>query len=38
MAAINLKAGFTRHPDAATPTPLPPGPGGLINGPAAAGG
>jgi len=38
MAAINLKAGFTRHPDAATPTPLPPGPGGLIYGPAAAGG
>jgi hypothetical protein len=23
MAAINLKAGFTRHPMAATPTPLP---------------
>jgi hypothetical protein len=34
MAAINLKAGLTRHPNAATPTPLPPGPGGLINGPA----
>ncbi len=32
MAAINLKAGLTRHPMAATPTPLPPGPGGLING------
>lgn len=29
MAAINLKAGLTRHPDAATPTPLP---GGMING------
>jgi hypothetical protein len=37
MAKINLKAGFTRHPDAATPTPLPPGPGGLINGPAGGG-
>jgi hypothetical protein len=31
MAAINLKAGITRHPMAATPTPLP-GPPGLING------
>lgn len=31
MAAINLKAGLTRHPDAATPTPLP-GPTGMING------
>lgn len=31
MAAINLKAGITRHPDAATPTPLP-GPAGMING------
>jgi hypothetical protein len=34
MAKINLKAGFTRHPMAATPTPLP-GPGGPTNGPAA---
>jgi len=25
MAKINLKAGITRHPMAATPTPLPPG-------------
>ena len=32
MAKINLKAGLTRHPMAATPTPLPPGPGGMING------
>jgi hypothetical protein len=32
IAAMQLKAGFTRHPNAATPTPLPPGPGGLING------
>lgn len=32
MAAINLKAGLTRHPDAATPTPLPGGAPGLING------
>lgn len=34
MAAINLKAGVTRHPMAAEPTPLPPGPGssGMING------
>jgi hypothetical protein len=31
MAKINLKAGFTRHPDAATPTPLPAGPAGMIN-------
>jgi hypothetical protein len=38
MAAINLKAGITRHPMAATPTPLPPGPGGLINGGGAADG
>lgn len=30
MAAINLKLGATRHPDAAAPTPLPPG--GMING------
>ena len=37
MAAINLKAGLTRHPNAATPTPLPPGPGGMINGGGAAG-
>jgi hypothetical protein len=29
MAAISLKAGLTRHPMAATPTPLP---GGMING------
>ena len=35
MHAINLKSGLIRHPLAATPTPLPPGPGGLINGPAA---
>jgi hypothetical protein len=32
MAAINLKAGITRHPMAATPTPLPPGPGGAAPG------
>jgi hypothetical protein len=35
MAAINMKAGLTRHPNAATPTPLPGGPpggGGMING------
>jgi hypothetical protein len=31
MAAINLKAGITRHPMAATPTPLPGGPPGMIN-------
>jgi hypothetical protein len=35
MAKLNMKAGFTRHPMAASPTPLPPGPGGLINGPAS---
>lgn len=29
MSAINMKAGLLRHPDAATPTPLP---GGMING------
>lgn len=39
MAKINLKAGFTQHPMAAKPTPLPPGPAGqmpprgLMNGP-----
>lgn len=34
MAKVNLKAGITRHPMAAEPTPLPPGPGssGMING------
>lgn len=33
MAKISLKAGLTRHPDAAVPTPLPAGQvGGLING------
>lgn len=32
MQAIQMKAGFLRHPNAATPTPLPPGPGGMING------
>jgi hypothetical protein len=32
MAAINLKAGLTRHPNAATPTPLPAGSTGLMNG------
>lgn len=32
MAKINMKAGITRHPDAATPTPLPGGPVGMING------
>jgi hypothetical protein len=33
MAKINLKAGLTRDPLAATPTPLPPGPsGGSMNG------
>lgn len=36
MTKIQMKAGFLRHPDAATPTPLPPGPRGLINGGAAA--
>jgi hypothetical protein len=30
MAAINLKAGLTRHPDAATPTPMPAGVGGQM--------
>lgn len=29
---LNLKAGVTRHPMAATPTPLPGGPPGMING------
>jgi hypothetical protein len=33
MAAMSLKAGLTRHPMAATPTPGLPGAGGLINGP-----
>lgn len=33
VAALNLKAGVTRHPMAATQTPLPPGsPPGMING------
>jgi hypothetical protein len=33
MSAVNLKAGVTRHPMAATPTPLPPsGTPGMING------
>jgi hypothetical protein len=33
MAKINLRAGITRHPMAAEPTPLPPsGPSGMING------
>jgi hypothetical protein len=32
MQKIQMKAGLLRHPDAATPTPLPPGPGGMING------
>lgn len=32
LAAINLKAGVTRHPDSATPTQVPPGPGSLMNG------
>lgn len=35
MAAINLKAGLTRHPNAATPTPIPPAghpSGSLMNG------
>jgi hypothetical protein len=32
MAKINLKAGITRHPMAATPTPVPGGPPGMING------
>ena len=36
MAAINLKAGLTRHPMAATPTPLPPGPGDAAGSSAAA--
>jgi hypothetical protein len=36
MQKINLKAGLLAHPNAATPTPLPPGPGGLINGGAGA--
>jgi hypothetical protein len=36
MAKINLKAGITRHPMAATPTPLPGGPAGMINGGGAA--
>lgn len=36
MAKISLKAGLTRHPNAATPTPLPAGPTGLINGGGAA--
>ncbi len=33
MQAIQMKAGLLKHPMAATPTPLPPGPGGLINAP-----
>jgi hypothetical protein len=33
MTQMKLKAGLLRHPDAATPTPLPPG--GMINGGAA---
>jgi hypothetical protein len=37
MSAINLKSGLTRHPMAATPTPLPGGPPGMINGSGAAG-
>lgn len=32
MDKINLKAGVTRHPGAATPTPVPPGPGSMMNG------
>lgn len=36
MEKINLKAGITRHPMAATPTPIP-GPPGLINRGAGAG-
>ncbi len=38
MHAINLKAGVLAHPMAAKPTPLPPGPGGMINGPAQSDG
>lgn len=38
VAAINLKAGVTRHPMAATQTPLPPSGPGMINGGAASGG
>jgi hypothetical protein len=38
MAAISLKSGLTRHPMAATPTPLPGGPPGMINGGPQAGG
>lgn len=33
MAQINLKAGVTRHPMAATLTPMPPSAGGMINSP-----
>ncbi len=33
MAAINLKAGITRHPDAATPTPIPGMPTADLNAP-----
>ena len=36
MSKLQMKAGFLRHPMAATPTPLPAGPGSLINGGAAA--
>jgi hypothetical protein len=36
MQSIQMKAGFLKHPMAATPTPLPPGPTGLINGPGQA--
>lgn len=36
MQAINLKAGLTRHPMAATPTPLPGGSPGMINSGAGA--
>lgn len=32
MQKIQMKAGTLRHPLAATPTPLPPGPPGMING------
>jgi hypothetical protein len=38
MQKIQMKAGFLVHPDAATPTPLPPGPAGMINGGAGASG
>ena len=38
MQAIQMKAGLLKHPMAATPTPLPPGRGSLMNSTAMGGG